>query len=94
MKLSILTVLAAAMLASASVIPCDHHAPADITDSDFTVSITKDFCYKFCANRPLICGEGWYTKKIGDCWTCCEKSRETEVEVEVEELFEFEDLLD
>jgi hypothetical protein len=101
MKLSVLTILAAAVLATASVIPCDHHAETDVTDSftDFDVSentvfITKERCLLPCLPRRPQCPKHFHGKKRGNCWKCCKRLRhaaEVELDEEDEGLYDFED---
>ncbi|EIE88822.1 hypothetical protein RO3G_13535 [Rhizopus delemar RA 99-880] len=28
-------------------------------------------CWKACYPKKPECPEGWYPKKLGNCWTCC-----------------------
>ncbi|CCC09386.1 hypothetical protein SMACR_05197 [Sordaria macrospora] len=30
-----------------------------------------DICWLLCAGQELKCPEGWHSKQLGDCWTCC-----------------------
>jgi len=42
-----------------------------IPANDVSVNAQSDVCLKICAPVPLACAEGWSSRKIGDCFTCC-----------------------
>ena len=99
MKLSILTLLAAAMLATASVVPCERHDTSDATElgvSDVAVFTTHEVCRSPCTRKRHKCPKGWYIKKmtVAKCWACCKKIRPHIVEFDLEDegLDEFEEL--
>jgi hypothetical protein len=94
MKVSILALLAAGMLATASVIPCEHQSTNDVTD-EVTVFTTKETCLRVCFPKRHRCAKGWRPRKKGRCWTCCKRVHHPHEEAEAEEdVYDFEDLLD
>jgi hypothetical protein len=98
MKLSVITLLAAGLLATASVVPYDQ--ATDVAEFDVTeVTVYKQVCLKPCFKKRPKCPKGFRPRRRGHCWKCCKRRRhhvseEAEVEEEDEELYEFEDMLD
>jgi len=74
MKVSVLTLLATAMLASARVVPqaCDR-STTDVAEYDITIDTTTAICLRPCWPKPHKCAKGWYPKRFGRCWTCCKR---------------------
>jgi len=82
MKLSIITVLAAAALASASAIPiCNQNTDAvDINEVTFhTIPL---ICRPKCYPERPFCHFGYKPKLVikPDCWKCCKRHHEGEFE--------------
>jgi hypothetical protein len=73
MKVSILALLATAMLATASTLPSCDADTTDVAEHDLTVVTTTRICRRICWPKPHKCPRGWYPKKIRRCWTCCKK---------------------
>ena len=94
MKVSVLTLLATAVLASARVVPqaCDR-STADVAEHDITTDTTA-ICLLPCWPRPRKCPKGWYPKKFGNCWTCCKRPHHSHAFSFEEEEFEGIDELD
>jgi len=78
MKVSVLALLATAAFATASAVPSFERS-----ENDLTVVTTTAICRAVCFPRPQKCPPGWYSKKIGRCWTCCKRPT---LEDEIDEL--------
>jgi hypothetical protein len=97
MKVSILALLAGAVLATARVVPSCDRGTTDVdsfSEYDVTIITTTQICDKRCASWPPICGRGWYPKKFGKCWACCKGPRHPHGFELEEEEFEGVDELD
>jgi hypothetical protein len=73
MKISVLTLLATAMLATARVVPCDRgitHVES-FSEHDVTVITTNEACWRVCFPTEPECPDDRYSKQLGPCWTCC-----------------------
>jgi hypothetical protein len=96
MKVSILALLATAMLATASIVPSCDSSTSDIAEHDLTVVTTKAVCLRVCWPKKHKCPKGWTPKKIGRCWTCCSRPHPTHgfelEEEEFEGVDEFDEL--
>jgi hypothetical protein len=97
MKVSVLAVLATAMLATASVVPSCDRENTDVDSLDLiTIRPPPLICLKVCWPKPHRCPPGQIPKKFGRCWTCCRRRhRPHGVEFEEEEfegLDEFDEL--
>jgi hypothetical protein len=91
MKLSILTILAAAMVATASVVPCEMNTD-DV--NELTFYTTPIACLAKCYPRPPHCRPPFRAKKVRPhCWKCC-KLIKTSDELDVLEFDEAIDELD
>jgi hypothetical protein len=64
MKVSVLTLLTTAMLATARVVPPCDHGTADVAEHDLTIVTSTVPCLR-------VCWAGYFPKQFGNCWTCC-----------------------
>jgi hypothetical protein len=72
MKISILALLATAVLATAGVIPCDRgttHVDSS-SEHDVTTDPPHLTCMEVCWPRHMCSGIS-FPVKLGKCWTCC-----------------------
>jgi hypothetical protein len=82
MKLSVLTIVTAAALATASVVPsCDRNT--DI--NEFTFHTTKLICTPICFLRKPKCHPPYKPRKVPHCWRCCKPYRASSY-AEIEEF--------
>lgn len=44
----------------------------DVVTKELThIAEGNDICWLACFSQSRDCPEGWYSKQLGDCWTCC-----------------------
>ncbi|CAF3468910.1 unnamed protein product, partial [Fusarium graminearum] len=39
----------------------------------FHKAVKDELCWLICASDELECPDDWYSKKQGECWTCCKE---------------------
>ncbi|KAK3949259.1 hypothetical protein QBC32DRAFT_379135 [Pseudoneurospora amorphoporcata] len=40
-----------------------------------------EICWMLCASEEIRCPEGWHSKQLGDCWTCCKTAENDSVDL-------------
>jgi hypothetical protein len=72
MKVSVLAVLATAVLATARVVPSCDRENTDVnlfTEPPPLICLVRPICW---LKRPR-CPRGSFAKRLGKCWLCCKK---------------------